>query len=72
MPLRKPEPWVAQNAAHQLVGQQLRPVRPDRQRRLPSRLADDLVRLVRALAMLIVDLRQVGSQRRSGRSVDQS
>ena len=46
-----PEPRVAQHGAHQVIGQKFGPVRAQRDRRLPARPADDVVRLVGTLGI---------------------
>ena len=53
------KPWVAQYGAHQVVAEDFRSVRAQRDRRLPARLADDFVGLV-GLGICIGDHRQSG------------
>ena len=51
---------VPQKGAHQFVGQHLRPVRPERDRRLLPCLPDEPVRVLGVLGLLIVDGGQGG------------
>ena len=60
--LRHREPVVPQKDAHQVVGQNLRPVRPERDRRLLPCLPDEPVGVVGILDLLIFDDGQRGFQ----------
>ena len=58
--MRYAESLVAQHTVHQFVGQQLGPVRPDRDWRLQSGPPDDFVTLVGVLGILVIDDGQPG------------